>query len=231
MNVPKIDNRDAKDILKQIKALAEQYVPEWNYDETDPDVGVVFSKIFATMFENTISRFNRTPYNHYISFLNLLGAKLLPSISSTGMVTVSVVPNSNGVYIEKGTALYASADNDEGRVFYETMDSMYAIDNKIKSILSTDAQEDSIVKIYDSNIDDEMSSFRVFDHTVYDNLQEHVIYFADDIIFKTKEKSDFILQFHDEQSLKNNEILPDLFLDQHNVTWQYYKEILDSSGK
>ena len=224
MNVPKIDNRDAKDILKQIKALAEQYVPEWNYDETDPDVGVVFSKIFATMFENTISRFNRTPYNHYISFLNLLGAKLLPSISSTGMVTVSVVPNSNGVYIEKGTALYASADNDEGRVFYETMDSMYAIDNRIKSILSTDAQEDSIVKIYDSNIDDQMNSFRIFDHTVYDNLQEHVIYFGDDIIFKTKEKSDFILQFYDEQSLKNNEILPDLFLDQHNVTWQYYKE-------
>ena len=131
MHSPNIDKRDSQDIKQQMAVLAKQYVPEWRYDTQDPDVGLVLVEIFSGMFENTISNFNRTPYNHYIAFLNLLGAKLLPPISSTGMVTVELVPGTKGVFVKKGAQLYASANNAEGRVYYETIDAMYATNSKI----------------------------------------------------------------------------------------------------
>ena len=64
MHSPSVDKRDAQNIKQQIADLAKQYVPEWRYDTKDPDMGSVLSEIFTVMFENTISNFNRTPYNH-----------------------------------------------------------------------------------------------------------------------------------------------------------------------
>lgn len=225
MNIPKIDNRDAKDILQEVKTLAKQYVPEWQFDENDPDFGVVFSQIFASMFETTLSRYNTMPYNHYISFLNLLGAKLLPAISSTGMITVSVVPKSKGAYIEKGKELYAAADNEEGRVFFETLDSMYAIDANITSVFATDDKKDSIVKVYDAEEEaGPLKPFPVFEHDKYENLQSHEIYFKNDYLFDTNGKSDFIIKFRDSRSKSNDERLSSIFFDKDNVVWQYFKE-------
>lgn len=233
LNIPKIDGRDERDILKEVKELARQYVPEWDYNEKDPDMGVVFSKIFASMFEDTIISYNRTPYNHYISFLNLLGAKLMPPIASTGMVTVSVVPDSGGVYIDKGTRLYASSNSESGRVAYETEDSLYALDTRIEGILFTDAKKDTIMKVYDredsvesegSEKEQGLKPFRLFDDVSYENIQSHVVYFDDEVIFKTEDRSDIILQFYNVKSQKREEILPDMFSDKDNVIWQYYKD-------
>lgn len=224
MNSPIIDNRDSKQIEQQIIKLAKQYVPEWNYDEQDPDVGVVFSKIFSQMMENTITKYNRVPYNEYITFLNLLGAKLKPSISASGMVNVDVVEGSKGVYIEKGASLYASANNSKGRVFFETEDAMLAVDAKINSIFSTDGKHDSIVKLYDSNDSENIKPFHVFSSKGYDNLQSHEIYFENETIFSTKDKSDITFEFRDKKSLKNDAALPNIFFNHRNVIWQYKKD-------
>lgn len=227
MNIPKIDKRDSNDILKEIKSLANQYVPEWNFDKEDPDFGVVFSKIFANMMETSITRYNRSLYNYYLTFLNLLGVKLLPAISSTGMITVDVTPGSDGSYIEKGTSVYAAADNAEGRVFYQTKDTMYAIDNRINSIYMADGKTGAINEIYSISPDDsdnKLPKFRIFDSTTYDDLQEHIIYFKSDYIFKTKESSDIIIKFYDNQSKINNDNLASIFNDSENVTWQYFKD-------
>lgn len=222
MNIPKLDSRDSEEILNQIKNLAKQYVPEWRFNDDDPDVGSIFSKIFAGMFENTINKYNKSLYNHYVTFLNLLGTKQLPAVSSSGMVTIDVVPGSQGVYIKKGTSLYAYADNDEGRVYYQTLGDIYATDNKIKGILFTDMASDSIVKVFDGDENDKIEPFEIFNFKHYKNYQTHEIYFDDDMVFRTWEKSDFILKFHDSQSLKNDENVYKTFLNKKNVTWQYY---------
>lgn len=226
MNIPKLDNRDANDVLAEIKNLAKQYVPEWNFDENDPDFGVIFSKIFANMFETSITKYNRSLYNYYMTFLNLLGIKFLPSIPATGMITVDVTKGSGGTYIDMGTNVYAAADNEEGRVFYRTQDVMYAIDNKINSIYMTDGKNDIINNVYEFNKDEnnQISPFRIYDSTLSENLQKHIIYFKSDYIFKTGDKSDIRIQFYDNQSLANNNSLADIFIDKDNVKWQYYKE-------
>ncbi len=225
MIIPKLSSKDSSEILKDIKNLSKQYVPEWRFNEEDPDLGVIFSNIFANMFENTLNRYNMTLYNHYVAFLNLLGTKQMPPVSSNGMVTVEVVPNSKGIHIKKGASLYASADNDEGRVYYQTKDAMYAIDNRINAIFFTNSENDSITEVYnrDTAIDGKITPFQIFNNQAYNNLQSHEIYFKDDVMFKTENKSDFILQFHDERSAKNDKNVYKEFLDKENVKWQYYK--------
>ena len=51
-NIPKLDSRDYKDLLGNVKKLAHEYTPEWNFDENSSDLGVTFSKVFCKMMEN-----------------------------------------------------------------------------------------------------------------------------------------------------------------------------------
>ena len=57
-------------------------------DEEHPDAGMVLAHVYAAMMENTVSKYNRIMYNHFLSFLNLLGTRLLPPAPAEGMVTV-----------------------------------------------------------------------------------------------------------------------------------------------
>lgn len=65
MDTPKIDSRDRRDILEQLRALAASYVPEWRWDDRQPDAGAVLAHVYAELMENTISKYNRSMYNHY----------------------------------------------------------------------------------------------------------------------------------------------------------------------
>ena len=84
MDTPKLDRRDRHDILEQLRALAASYVPEWRWDDREPDVGVILAHLYAAMMENTVSKYNRSMYNHYLAFLNLLGTRLLPPSPAEG---------------------------------------------------------------------------------------------------------------------------------------------------
>ena len=101
--------------LQWLGALAASYVPEWRWDDREPDVGVILAHLYAAMMENTISLYNRSMHNHYLAFLNLLGTRLLPPSPAEGMISVGVTPGSEGVYIDRGTAVYAAAETDSGR--------------------------------------------------------------------------------------------------------------------
>ncbi len=225
-NIPKLDGRDYAKILKEIEYLAKQYTPEWNYDENSPDVGVVFAKVFSTMMESTISRYNKTTYNHYLMFLNMLGTKLRPAASSSGMVVVKAAANSDGAFIDKGTALFADADTDEGSVVYETMDGISVVDTAIKSIYFTEPKSDFIGKVFanpDADSKIKIEPFRIFDNVFYNNLQSHEIYFKDNIVFNMS-KSDITFLFFNNLSAIGQEELPKVFADPENVSWQYYDE-------
>ena len=124
--LPKLDKRNSEDLLKEVGVLAKQYTPEWNFDENSSDFGVVFAKTFCKMMEGTLNRYNKTVYNYYLTFLNMLGTKLRPSSPAAGMVVVKTSPGAEeGVYIEKGARLFAPADTEDGMVIYETNNTIY----------------------------------------------------------------------------------------------------------
>lgn len=218
-NIPKLDGRNAKDILKQVKNMAKQYTPEWNFDEYSSDAGIVFAKIFCDMLESTISRYNKTSYNYYLTFLNMLGTKLCPASSAEGMIAVSA---SRGAYIQKNSQISAPMDSEEGRVIYETTDSLLAVNSSIKGIYYADGLSDTIVKV--CTMDDEENKkirpFRIFDDVSYENLQCHELYFRDDTVFNMN-KSDITFMFYNDVSEKGQKLLPEVFSDKNNVKWQY----------
>ena len=228
-NVPKLDNRDSDKLLREVKELARQYTPEWNFDENSSDFGVVFSKIFCAMMENTISKYNKTSYNHYLTFLNMLGVNLKPAAPASGMIVAKALRSSEGVYIDKGTQLYADSEN-EDNITYETVDSLSIIDTGIKSICFTDYDSDFIGYVYNqpenvvANDDDEenkIKPFKIFDNVLNENKQSHEIYFCDDIVFNMA-RTDVKFEFLNKLSANRNKELPEIFSDRKNAVWEYY---------
>lgn len=225
--IPKLDKREAESILQQVKKLANQYTPEWNFDERSSDFGVVLARIFCHLMEGTINKYNKTSYNYYLTFLNMLGIKLRPSTASVGMVIVNVEERSGGTYIEKGSALYAKAKKQGGGiVVYETQDNMFAVDTKITGIFFTEGKSDTIVDIYtaDEKSDDDedpIPQFRVFDNISNKNMQSHEIYFKDDIVFDMS-KPDVTFTFSNNISEIKNKVLSEIFSDEKNASWEVF---------
>ncbi len=220
METPRLDNRDRNDILEQLRTLASGYVPEWRWDDNRPDAGVVLAHLFAEMTENTISKYNRSLYNHYLSFLNLLGTRLLPPSPAEGMVSIGVVPGSDGVYIDRGTSVYAAAETETGRTFYETTEAVCALDTEVDRIFFTSAARDSIVCAY--NRFDHRDPVRLFGFDVYPEMQKHVLIFRDDSLFFTKERTDLSVSITHSRSAKMNRRLPELFADPESAVWEYH---------
>ncbi len=187
------------------------------------------------MMENTITKYNKMSYNYYLTFLNTLGTKLRAAAPSEGIVTVTITPGSEPTYIEKGSAVYADADTEDGSVVYETVDSLTAVDTSVSKIYFTEPDSDFIGCVYsaesESEEDEEASeeeterkrvgSFRIFDNLYYDNLQAHEIYISDDTVFDMS-NTNIEFSFYNSFSVKNQKMLPEIFSNPKNVEWQYY---------
>lgn len=241
--VPKLDKRDAKTLLQEVKKLANNYTPEWNFDERSSDFGAVLSKVFCHLMEGTINRYNKTSYNYYLTFLNMLGIKLKPASAASGMVIVKANEGSGGAYIEKGSSLYAKLKKQSDIVVYETQNSLFAVDTKITGIFFTDGHLDTISNVYNAknetdDDEEEIPPFRIFDGISYENRQNHEIYFGDDIIFDVN-KPDLTFVFKNSISGIKDKFLINIFSDRENVSWECYNgskwekakkiEVLDGS--
>lgn len=220
MYTPKLDHRDRHDILEQLRTLASGYVPEWRWDDREPDVGVILAHLYAAMMENSISKYNRSMYNHYLAFLNLLGTRLLPPSPAEGMISIGVTAGGEGVYVDKGTAVYAAADTDSGRVFYETTEAVRALDTEVDRVFFTSATRDTIVCAYTRG--EETAPIQLFGFDAYPQLQSHVLYFRDDAVFYTKDRTDLTLFLTHRHSEKQSRLLLEAFSDPETVTWEYH---------
>ncbi len=223
MDLPKFDNRTSQDVLEQIYKLAKAYAPDWNVDAQNPDVGVVAAQLFADMFTGTLYRAQRRLHNHHLMFLNLLGAKQLPPSSASGMVTVSARRNFGGTYLPKGTPLYASAENAEGRVYFETTEAMYVTDTDIQSIHVTERASNQIQRVFLRTAEEEtVGAVQLFGDALAENLQQHVLYLEDDMVLQTKDSTELVIQFANTLSAQNHERVPLFFQNRADACWQFW---------
>lgn len=224
-NVPKFDSRDAKQLLQEVKQLAKQYTPEWNFSENSDDFGVVFAKVFCQMMESTLSRYNKMSYNYYLTFLNMLGTQLRPSAPAKGFVTVKSSEDNPGTYVEPGTAVFAEADTEDGTVMYETVDALTVVDAKISKIFFTEPDSDFIGCAFEAQNSEEeeqkVGRFRIFDNVFCENLQCHEVYVADEDMFNMA-KSNIDINFFNSMSAKGQQALPEIFADRANAHWEYF---------
>jgi len=83
--VPKIDDRNFRQILAEALARIPVHNPEWtNFNDSDP--GVTLLQLFAFMSENLLYRCNQVPERNRKKFLQLLGLNLQPATAAECLV-------------------------------------------------------------------------------------------------------------------------------------------------
>lgn len=147
ITTPKIDPRTASDLLLRLREMVPHYTREWPArDEDDP--GVALLKIFSFISEGVISRLNRAPERNFLSFLDMLGIRLLPARPSRVPVRFLVANGTEDEFmVAKGTQV--SAPPVEGRPVempFETMENLLVIPASLTALVAVDPEKDRIYK-------------------------------------------------------------------------------------
>ncbi|WP_329215714.1 putative baseplate assembly protein [Streptomyces sp. NBC_01485] len=74
---PDLDDRRFQDLVDEAKRLVMRRCPEWT-DHNVSDPGITLIETFAHMTEQLLYRLNQVPDRLHITFLNLIGLRILP---------------------------------------------------------------------------------------------------------------------------------------------------------
>lgn len=143
MHIPQRDSRTRQDILEYIKKCARQYVPEWRYDESDPDAGTALASLFADMACENIRRFNLTAAGDLFSFFDEVNARLLPACPAEGFITFELP---DGVESAEEVPLQTRllAETDQGPLVFETQEEVLVRRMDLTKIYLSNPKEDAI---------------------------------------------------------------------------------------
>lgn len=143
-----VDNRTTKDIVREIGELANNYTPEWQFSEKNPDIGSVLALLYAEQMKGNLDRFNEIVERYHMEFVNLLDISLHAAHPATATVLMNLLSDSiPDAYVPKGTKLIAEA-GDENLIF-ETEFPVYITGSQLKSAFITNSENGSIVPVYD----------------------------------------------------------------------------------
>jgi predicted phage baseplate assembly protein len=83
---PNLDDRRFQDIVDEARRLIPRYCPAWT-DHNLSDPGITLIELFAWMMDMLLYRLNRVPDKSFVTFLDLIGVKLLPPSAARTDVT------------------------------------------------------------------------------------------------------------------------------------------------
>ena len=218
METPEIDPRGAAELSAELTALAAWYVPEWRPDRRAPDGGAALVELFAGMTADTLRRDGQRLHDHYLTFLGLRGGGGRPPVSAEGLVFLTPRPGAPGGEVPAGTVLYAPADNEEGRVYFETVQPLRAVDNAVTGAWATDRDADRIAELFSGGDVPAGLDVPLFDPHGGENLQRRAVYLSDDRVFDAGDRSELVLEFENRHSQSRRDALPDQFL--RGARWQ-----------
>ena len=213
-----LDKRKEEDIIKYIKKLASYYIPEWDFNELKPDMGVALAIIYANMIESNIDSLNELPHKYTYDFANILRVKAKPATRAEGYVTIDVVSGvPEGVYIKKGARFYANTDENT-KIAYVTAKDLFAIDNKINRIYLSDPINNIINSIYDEEDNGSFEGIRLFDTNYGKKINEKKIYFGDENSFYISKNASIEITINNSTRINN---LRETELLSNNVEWSF----------
>lgn len=119
------DYQDVDTVRNRIRQLAKSYIPEWKFDEQNPDIGSVIAMIYAEQMEQNIGRFHQMVDKFHIEFVNMMGISLMAARPSNSVVIMRMMSDTaEGSMIAKGTRLLGEEEVEESIVF-ETLHDIY----------------------------------------------------------------------------------------------------------
>ncbi len=145
----RLDNKTISDYKQQIEKLAESYVPEWKFDEKNPDIGSVIALIYAKQLYDNSCRYNGMLEKYHREMVNLLDISLQQAHPAGATVIMDVVPDTvNGVPVRKGTKLLA--DDEDKKIVFETAQSVYMSGASIETIMMSRGYDGKLIPLYGS---------------------------------------------------------------------------------
>jgi len=116
--------------------------------------------------------------------------------------------------------VYAAADTETGRVFYETTEAVCALDAEVDRVFFTSALRDSIVCAYDRGRE-ENGPIRLFDFGACSELQRHVLCFREERLFDTRDRLDLTLRVLHDRSARQRRHTEELLSGPESAVWEY----------
>lgn len=143
MAEPKTSGRPA------LVALARSYVPEWRFDEKNPDSGSAVALLVDDMLLESEKRLGRAIGKYRIQYLNLFDRlREEPSESAKSFVRFTQAAGMDDpVHVPRGTRLYAEEKG--RRLVFETTHAITATQAELVSVAVTDGATDRIVRLLD----------------------------------------------------------------------------------
>jgi uncharacterized phage protein gp47/JayE len=209
-------------ILKEVRALAPVYVPEWGA-ASETGAGAALLKIYAKLLEGLIRRLNDVPTKNFIAFLEMLGVKLLPAQPARAPLTFMLSTGAKeAVAVPAHSQAAATPPAGGDPVVFETERAILATPAKLQSFFSVVPAEDDFYDHAATLKDGALAE--VFADT-NPNLQEHGLYVAHDDLLNIKSEVNVSLAFT--PALSSGE----LNQLKNNVNWQYYGERTEVVGE
>jgi predicted phage baseplate assembly protein len=120
--VPDLDDRRFQDLVDEAKRLVMRRCPEWT-DHNVSDPGVTLIETFAYMTDQLLYRLNRVPDRLYLTFLNLIGLRMLPPTPARAAVTFWLSsPGRTALTVNAGTQVGTLHTRAAEPVIFATID-------------------------------------------------------------------------------------------------------------
>jgi predicted phage baseplate assembly protein len=122
--IPNLDDRRFQDLVDDAKRLVQRRCPEWTeHNVSDP--GVTLIETFAFMTDQLLFRLNRVPDRMYVTFLELIGLRMLPPTPARAPVTFWLsAPATTPLTVVAGTRVGTLRTGSEPSVEFATLDDL-----------------------------------------------------------------------------------------------------------
>ncbi|MCU1346046.1 MAG: hypothetical protein JWL70_2312, partial [Acidimicrobiia bacterium] len=141
---PNLDDRRFQDLVDDAKRLVQQRCPGWT-DHNVSDPGVTLLETFAYVTDQLLYRLNRVPDRLYVSFLDMIGVRLLPPSAARANVTFWLTgPRPDPVVVPRATEVATvQADGGEAITFVTLADAR-ALPVRVGHLATSAAGGDSV---------------------------------------------------------------------------------------
>src|ERR1700712_5508023 len=118
--VPNLDDRRFQDLVDDAKRMVQRRCPEWT-DHNVSDPGVTLIETFAFMTDQLLYRLNQVPDRMYVTFLEMIGLRLLAATPAKAPVTFWLsAPAVTNVGIPLGTSVATVRTDREESIIFST---------------------------------------------------------------------------------------------------------------
>lgn len=130
IQAPKLDGRDARELVVQCEALAKQLTPDWtanwptNKSESDP--GITLFRLFALLGTYQIEQLNSVANQRMLAFLRYFGIVPRPPWSAKALLTFTHTPGTSSINLPEGTRV-AYVPSEEATIKAETAEQEQAV--------------------------------------------------------------------------------------------------------